>query len=565
MSLNNAANINYLWANLLIEELVRNGVEYFCCAPGSRSAPLAVAVAENKRAKSFVHFDERGLAFHALGYICATRKPAVLICTSGTAVANFLPAVIEASKKKIPLIVLSADRPPELRQTGAMQTIDQVNIFGAYVRWQTDLPCPTEAIKPQFVLTTVDQAVFRCKGELPGPVHINCMFREPLAATPKKISKEYLQSLKSWVETKSPFTIYTHAKPTFVDDDLKQSIELIKKIKNGLIVVGKTNREESDDILKLAKRLGWPIFPDVSSSLRWGNQHDSIIPYYEKVLKSKMCLKGFKSDGILHLGGRMTSKAFYDFIEEQKIEHYLMVLNHPLRNDPTHQVSLRVQGPVGEYCRALKSFLPKYSSRVPLKLCQDLSQQIHEQFDLEFSKMKEISEPLIVWVVSQNIAKDHGLFLGNSMPVRYFDSFTSKDANSIFVQGNRGASGIDGNIASAVGFAEGLKQPVTAVLGDLAVLHDLNSLAILKKSRQPIVLIVVNNNGGRIFSRLPIAQTAPQFEKFFTTPHGFDFKYAAKMFDIEYLRPETKKEFLDVYKKAEKSKNSQMIELQIQN
>ncbi len=561
MSLNNAANINYLWANLLIEEFVRNGVEYFCCAPGSRSAPLAVAVAENKRAKSFVHFDERGLAFHALGYVCATRKPAVLICTSGTAVANFLPAVIEASKKKLPLIVLSADRPPELRQTGAMQTIDQVNIFGSYVRWQTDLPCPTEAIKPQFVLTTVDQAVFRCKGELPGPVHINCMFREPLAATPKKISKEYLQSLKSWAEAKSPFTTYTHARPAFVDGDLKQAAALIKKIKNGLIVVGKTNREESDDILKLAKRLGWPIFPDVSSPLRWGIQHDNNIPYYEKVLRSKVFLKSSKIDGILHLGGRMTSKAFYDFIEEQKIEHYIMVLNHPLRNDPTHQVSLRVHGPIGEFCSVLKGFLPKHSSSVHLKMCRELSVQIHEQFEQEFSAMNEISEPLIAWLVSQHIPKDSGLFLGNSMPVRDFDSFASKDANLIFVQGNRGASGIDGNIASAVGFAEGLKQSVTAVLGDLSFLHDFNSLAMLKKSRQPIVLIVVNNNGGRIFSRLPIAQTAPQFEKFFTTPHGFDFKYAAKMFEVDYAQPKSKNDFVKVYKKGVKSQMAVIVEV----
>jgi 2-succinyl-5-enolpyruvyl-6-hydroxy-3-cyclohexene-1-carboxylate synthase len=173
-------NANHLWSSLIIEELIRNGVDYFCLAPGSRSSPLAVAVATNPRAKSFVHFDERALAFHALGYASAPRKACAVITTSGTAAANLFPAVIEASKKKLPLVILTADRPPELRYTGANQTIDQVKMFGDYVRWQFDMPCPTADIPANFVLTTIDQAVFRANGEVKGPVHINCMYREPL-------------------------------------------------------------------------------------------------------------------------------------------------------------------------------------------------------------------------------------------------------------------------------------------------------------------------------------------------------------------------------------------------
>ena len=175
-------NINHCWASLMVEELTRLGADYFCVAPGSRSSPLVIAVAQNKNAKSFVHFDERGLAFHAMGYAAATQKPAMLICTSGTAAANFFPAVIEASKKKLPLIVLTADRPPELRQTGAAQTIDQVGIFGKYTQWATDMPCPDTNIDPQFVLTTMDQAWYQAMRNR-GVVHINCMFRQPLTLT----------------------------------------------------------------------------------------------------------------------------------------------------------------------------------------------------------------------------------------------------------------------------------------------------------------------------------------------------------------------------------------------
>ncbi|MCA9407814.1 MAG: 2-succinyl-5-enolpyruvyl-6-hydroxy-3-cyclohexene-1-carboxylate synthase, partial [Candidatus Omnitrophica bacterium] len=155
----NQPNLNLLWATLIVEELIRNGVDYFCISPGSRSAPLTIAIAQNKKTVSLIHCDERGSAFHALGYSAATGKPCAVVTTSGSALGNLFPAVIEASKKKVPLILLTADRPPELRFTGANQTIDQVKFFGEYVRWSFDLPTPTKDIPPQFLLTTCDQLV----------------------------------------------------------------------------------------------------------------------------------------------------------------------------------------------------------------------------------------------------------------------------------------------------------------------------------------------------------------------------------------------------------------------
>src|SRR5690606_20092460 len=177
----NAPNINRHWADLIVEELIRQDVTQFCIAPGSRSTPLVTAIAANRRAKVMVHYDERGTAFHALGYARATGRPAVWVTTSGTAVANGYPAVVEAAQDGVPLILLTADRPPELRDTGANQTIDQHRIFGSYLRWFFDLPAANQTIEPQFVLTTVDQVVHRATSSPPGPVQLNCMFREPLA------------------------------------------------------------------------------------------------------------------------------------------------------------------------------------------------------------------------------------------------------------------------------------------------------------------------------------------------------------------------------------------------
>src|SRR3989338_5909100 len=173
MNIRLSPNINFLWANLIVEELIRNGTDHFFLSPGSRCAPLTLAVAANSKAKNCIHFDERGVAFRALGFTSATHQSSVIISTSGTAAANFLPAVIEASKKKLPLIILTADRPPELRKTGAVQTIEQVGLFGEYVHWQMDLPCPTLEISPKMILTTIDQALYRARTSVAGPVHIN--------------------------------------------------------------------------------------------------------------------------------------------------------------------------------------------------------------------------------------------------------------------------------------------------------------------------------------------------------------------------------------------------------
>lgn len=563
MNLNQTPNLNLLWARLMVEELIRCGADYFCLAPGSRSGPLAVAVAENKKARSFVHFDERGLGFHALGYTAATQKPVVVITTSGTAVANLLPAVVEAAKKKLPLIILTADRPPELRKTGANQTIEQVNIFGEYVRYHLDWPCPSLDIPAEFVLTTIDQAVYRAAQNLKGPVHLNCMLREPLA--PVKTTQNftaYLSSLTSWLKGTQPFTRYLRSQKTLNAPALNAVSQTMKAAWQGIIAVGKLASEKDQAaVLNLAKHLAWPVFADATSGLRLGNKHPNLIPHYDQILLNDKIFQKMKIDCVLQLGGRMTSRRFSELLEKTRPVPYIMVLNHPLRNDPTHQVSLRLECSATEFCRKMIPQLPQRRDTRYLKQWQTMSTVVKDEIDDYLTPGTEICEPSATRIISRLLPKGSTLFLANSMPIREADMYAAEDGQPVIVAANRGASGIDGILASAIGFAKGSNRPTTLITGDLALLHDLNSLAMIKTLDRPFVAIVFNNNGGAIFNFLPIAKFAKVFEKYFAAPHGLSFTHAAALFGLNYLAPTTKAELTAAYLSAIRKSQGTIIEI----
>jgi len=547
---------------LIIEELHRLGVDYFCVAPGSRSSPLVIALAQNKNVKSFVHFDERGLGFHAMGYAAATLKPAVLICTSGTAAANFFPAVIEASKKKLPLIVLTADRPPELRQTGTMQTIDQVGIYGKYTQWATDMPCPDIHIKPEFVLTSIDQAWYQAVHQR-GVVHINAMFREPLTLTKTGDDlKRYTTALNGWYKSSGPYTRYVAGVGPSGLSDPAAVITRLDAIKNGLIVVGKiAGDDERQMILQLAQKTGWPVFADISSGLRLGMDHPNLIHYFDQLLTSDKILSQLSFDGVLHLGGRITSKRYDEFIRTQKLAEYIMVLNHSLRNDPDHQVTLRVQSSVADFMKVLKGHIRSRKPSRAQKLLFKANRVADGAIESFLKGNDYLSEPGVARLVSRLIPPLQGLFLSNSMPIRDMDMYADFKGHAVVVNGNRGASGIDGIIASAAGFSSGLGKPVTLMIGDLAGLHDLNSLAMLRDLPFALIIVVLNNGGGGIFSFLPVAEFHEGFEKFWGMPHSFTFANTAAAFELNYHQPMDKESFEKAYIKACKSQTSTIIEV----
>lgn len=554
-------SLNSLWADLIIRELIRNRIRYFCLSPGSRSTPLASAVAFNDGADSLMHFDERATAYHALGYARAAGLPAVLICTSGTAVANYLPAVVEASIDMVPMIILTADRPPELRQSFANQTIDQVKIFNDYVRWHFDLPCPDEKIPAEFVLTTIDQAVYRSTRKPAGPVHINCMFREPLIVDePRYEGSGCSPAVAAWKEGKRPYTDYKPPCSLMPADRLADLASVVNRASRGLLIVGRLKHDEQQAVSDLSERLGWPVLPDIGSGLRLGVRSANVIPYYDQLLLHRSA-REIDRPLILHIGGRLTSKRLLQFLEGALLEQYIMVADHPFRHDPSHRVTTRIEADVPLFCRSLASLLSPHRGHELLEKLRATTLLIDRVLDEVIGATGRLSEPACARLVSRLISPGSGLFLANSMPVRDMDMFADFKGPAVHVGCNRGASGIDGTISAASGLSAGLNMPATLLIGDLAFLHDLNALAMLGSLKNPVIAVVLNNNGGGIFSFLPAAECKEIFEPFFAAPHNLGFEKAAGLFNIDYYAPETQDSFASCYKGAQEKGRSAIIEV----
>ena len=492
-----------------------------------------------------MHFDERGSAFYALGYARATGQPAVWITTSGTAVANGMPAVVEAAVDGVPLILLTADRPPELRGTGANQTIDQVKLFGDYVRWQFDLPAPDVAVPAEAVLTTIDQAVYRARRMPSGPVHLNAMFREPLV--PDDDGRDYapyLASIAGWRSHERTYTEYPAAPPIASDDAVDALCARLRGIDRGLIVAGRlATKAQADAVRWLSERLGWPLLPDAASQLRLGlpERAETSIPYYDLAFTSERFRTSHAPEAVLQFGRRPTSKRLANFLAQSRPTAYVVVHESPSRLDPLHHVTTHVESDIVSFCRMMADRLNDVPARPSSWLSdwQTVSGRVSEVIRSHESDAAELSEPLVARLVAESVSEDDGLFLASSMPVRDVNMYASDRGGGAFVGCNRGASGIDGTVASACGFAAGLQSRVTLLIGDLALLHDLNSLSLAGRSEHPLTLVVVNNHGGGIFSFLPIANHAEVFEPFFGTPHPYGFEHAARMFGIEYGAPKT--------------------------
>ncbi len=577
-----APNLNQLWATLLVEELVRNGVDTFCIAPGSRSTPLVVAVARNDQARSIVHYDERGAAFHALGYGRTTGTPAAVVTTSGSALANVWPAVVEASLERIPLLVLSGDRPPELQDAGANQTMDQVKLFGGYAEWSATLPCPSTDIDPAVVLTTVDQAVSRSGGPSGGAVHINCMFREPLAPTEQGEDFEaYLEPVRSWRDAGHAYSRYDGAPSRPEPEMLAEVAELAARRPRGLLVAGRlVDAEARAAVAELADALGWPFLPDVTSGLRLDSRPGTAVPYHDVLFGSEKFMRQHPIEAVIHVGGRWTSRRLPDHLEAARPKDYVVVDDHPDRQDPIHRATMRFHIPVAEFCRALKAVVgnsreagdvtespaAKEAGGAPdadwLASWQQASQHVGLRLAASLAEGQTLSEPAVAWLVSRHIGAGEGLYLASSMPVRDVDTFGCAVPEPPVVAANRGASGVDGTIATATGFARALGKCATLMIGDQAFLHDLNSLRLVRTLDTPFVIVVLNNDGGGIFSFLPISGFSDVFERYFGASHGMTFEHAAALFDLEYVRPSTQDEFVSAYEQARRRSGATVIEVQ---
>ena len=532
---------NRLWGELIIDELARCGCRAAWLCPGARSAPLAAAAARSAELDTSICIDERAAGYQAVNAARASGEPVAVICTSGTAAANLLPAAVEAGMSGVPLVLLTADRPPELRDTGANQTIDQPDLFGRAVAWRFDLPVADDRIDPSAVLTTVDQAVHRARSAA-APVHLNCMFAEPL------LDDEPAERIDRGAGRR-PYTAYAAAPAEPPREAVAEAAAAVRGATAGVLAVGPLPAAaDRPAIASLAAALGWPVLADVQSGLRfaWDDRpaiatvrhHDLVFAHAGATLPAP--------DVVLHLGGRLTSKAYLGLLGTRRPATCVHVAEHPRRIDPEHVVTSRIQAATDRFCALLEAEL-RGAGGPPGAGAHDLADAgaaaagaVAAVLDAEPS----VSEPAIAADLIELLPAGWGAYAGSSMPIRDLDTFAEAAvarAAPLVVGANRGASGIDGAIASAVGFAKGLRAPVGALVGDLAILHDLGSLAELGRSPQPVVLVVVNNDGGGIFSFLPALTSQDDvFERCFGTPHGYRFEHACRMFDLDYHRPETR-------------------------
>ncbi|MDT0632962.1 2-succinyl-5-enolpyruvyl-6-hydroxy-3-cyclohexene-1-carboxylic-acid synthase [Rubrivirga sp. S365] len=570
-----APNVNHLWAGLLVEELVRQGTTFFVVCPGSRSTPLAVAVGQNPRAEALVHWDERAAAFVALGWGRATGRPAAVITTSGTAVANLLPAAVEADADGVPMLLLTADRPPELRETGANQAVRQPPIFQDVARWSLDWPVPTADVPARWVLSTAAHAAHRATAP-PGPVHLNLPFREPLGAQPDGTdAAAYLGGVGRWGSgllsqrfTEPVGRVWPGGQPQTEFDQLAKRL---RSVERGVVVAGYGASLDADDV---AWRLGWPLLADLRSpGLRVGASHwERPVPYADLVLTSESFRRRGPAEAVVHLGGRLVSKRLGQYLRESEPATYVLVGPERDRTDADALVTHRVDLGEGE-ALPVWPFGPRQESTRWQQTWGRASAAVGEVLERVIGGASGLSEPAVARSVSRQTGLPEGdrpfvsLVASASMPVRDLESYAVTDRGpEVMAVANRGASGIDGTVATAAGYVRGRGGAAVLLTGDLALLHDQTSLALLRTG-PPVVVVVINNDGGGIFHRLPVAAggvgelDSDTFERFFGTPHGLGFEDAARQVGLAYHRPETMPAFEAALDGAVRSGASALIEV----
>ncbi|BBT82080.1 2-succinyl-5-enolpyruvyl-6-hydroxy-3-cyclohexene-1-carboxylate synthase [Aeromonas veronii] len=536
---NQHATFNHVWSSLLLEELFRLGVRDIALAPGSRSAPLTMAAAAHQGFRRHLHFDERGLGFMALGLAKGSNRPVAVIMTSGTAVANLWPAVAEAQLTGVPLIILSADRPHELIDNGANQAIDQQGIFGRYPVYQQNLPSPTPTIPAAFVLSSVDQALAK-QALTPGVVHFNCMYPEPLyPGEHYQDFADYLAPLGNWLCSHRPWSPWQQSEPSCPPQPEWNEWQH----KRGVIVAGRiTDPEQAQAVAALAEQLGWPLLADLQSQLRFDCRN--LIHMDLAINDPEFVAELGRAEVLLQFGARLVSKRLGQFIKHHSWQDYWLVDPQPARLDPDYRLRNRLLCSASAFAAAHPVTTAKARWHRLAELQHNASQQI--------AACEGFSELGVCHRINSLI--EGQLFVGNSMPARLMDMLGETGKGPSRVMTNRGASGIDGLIATAYGFAQSLEpgsdEPTTLLLGDLSALHDLNSLALLGKASRPLVVILLNNDGGSIFRMLPVPTEGELLESYYRLPHGLGFEHAAAMFGLSYRAPTTLAEFERDYRAA---------------
>lgn len=540
------STFNRCWSKVILDTLVRYGVKHFCIAPGSRSTPLtleAIRLQESRQVQCHTHFDERGLGFFALGLAKSGEAAVAVIVTSGTAVANLYPAVVEARQSGINLIVLTADRPPELLECGANQAILQENIFAPYPIATVNLPRPSQEHSAGWLVSTLDHACHQQEKQA-GVVHINVPFAEPLYdADESQIDHHpWLAPIQRWLSQHKKWTTHQFPRQEVVMHEHWDE----RRTKRGIIIVGRLPLEQTMGIRTWAETMGWMLLTDLQSGV------DPLLPYADIWLANKIVReKLLQADLVIQFGSHFISKRITQFIAAFKGKFWL-VSENPQRVDPNHRAHTRFDAKVHHWLRAHPPLRQRPWLVEPQALSGFCAKFIEEQVG------GGLNEASLAHHIERILPSNGTLFVGNSLFVRLVDAL-AKLPEGYPIQTNRGASGIDGLFATAAGIAIGSKRPLVAMIGDVSALHDLNSLALFQKVNQPTIIFVINNNGGAIFDMLPVESEVKN--RFYRMPHNTEFSQAASMFELKYARPYTWADLSSVLKMAYLRKEAVLIEI----
>ncbi|MBM4183132.1 MAG: 2-succinyl-5-enolpyruvyl-6-hydroxy-3-cyclohexene-1-carboxylic-acid synthase [Gemmatimonadetes bacterium] len=524
---------NTAWARALVDELARAGVREVVLAPGSRSTPLVMAFAADGRFRPRVHLDERSAAFFALGVGKATGVPAVVLTTSGTAAANVYPAVVEASAAEVPLLVLTADRPPRHRGADANQTIDQVRMFGGYVREFFEVPEPAlEGPALRHLRSLIGRAVASAVGAPAGPVHLNVPFDKPLE--PVEVADSFVGAHPLAVKGRpsgEPFVSVSaaHAQPSAPElEALREEL----RGSEGVIVAGPSpeSARSGPAVKELAAATGFPVLADPLSGARFGPGAGAYcVAAYDLFLRDTAVAERLRPSVVLRVGSSPTSAALLEWLLLHNGVPQIVIDGGGRWKDHLATATRYVRADAADTMRALAA----RATRTGSPQWEDVWRRVESAALEALGSLRGTLMEGEVWgPVLASLSSGSTLFVSNSMPIRDLDALGLPREEGLDVLGNRGASGIDGVVSTAFGVASQRKGPTVCVLGDLALFHDQNGLLWSREEDAAVVFVLVDNDGGGIFHGLPIAEHEPHFSRYFATPHGLDFVHAAALHGI---------------------------------
>lgn len=511
-----------------ITGLVQSGVKDVVISPGSRSTPLALLFAEHRELQTYINIDERSAAFFALGLAKSSNKPVVLLCTSGTAAANFFPAVVEANLSRVPLIVLTADRPHELRDVGAPQAIDQLHLYGNHVRWFSEMALPEESVSAvKYAKTAAIRAVKEATSLMKGPVHLNFPLREPL-----------IPQLEPYPFPEEPTSRMVEAGSLQISNkSAKKIVDAWQKVEKGIIICGQIDEQGFPQAVQnLAEKLGFPILADPLSQVRSSQQVENfVIDSYDAILKATLEMEQLKPELIIRFGGSPVSKPLSLYIKKyDNIPQYIIDSGEGWR-DPQNTSTMMIYSNEVSFCDQITNLLPSPKESKWQDMWMELDNRTKDIISSQMKLESELEEGKAVYELINLLPMQSTVFVGNSMPIRDFDTFFHKNEKDICIMANRGANGIDGVVSTALG-ASIYKRPMFLVIGDLSFFHDLNGLLLAKLHKLNITIIVLNNDGGGIFSYLPQSAEEKHFEVLFGTPTGLNYEHAVKMYHGHYTK-----------------------------